>query len=149
MGRNWEYVFASESSERVREALLGAWGGHGLTDAACFADALGDEAQNAPPVDLYVTTPECNEHSRRNHYRSAGGQRGTLEDFWRSLEYVRRQRPRLVLVENVSEPSSVGPMTGLLSRIQGYQIATVKLDPREIARMPVARERQFWVLERV
>ena len=149
MGRNWEYLFASEQDEKIREALIGAWGGHGLTDAACFQDALSAEAKAAPSVDLYVTTPECNEHSRRNHSRTAGRQRGSLEDFWESLEYVRAQRPRLVIVENVSEPSSVGPMTGLLGRIEGYNLSTGMLDPRTTAAMPVARERQFWVLERV
>ena len=53
-----------------------------------------------------------------------------------------------MIVENVSEPSAVGPMTGLLARIEGYKMETGMLDPREVARMPVARERQYWVLER-
>ena len=148
MGKNWEYTFASEKVEKVRDALLGSWGGYGLTEEACYHDSLGAEAKRAPSVDLYVTTPECNEHSKRNHKRSATGQRISLEEFWESLEYVRVQRPRLVIVENVSEPSAVGPMTGLLARIEGYKMETGMLDPREVARMPVARERQYWVLER-
>ena len=146
MGKNWEYTFASEKNEKIRDALLGAWGACGLTEEACFADSMGPDAKAAPTVDLYVTTPECNEHSKRNHKRSADRQRVSLSDFWDSLEYVRAQRPRLVIVENVSEPSAVGPMTGLLARIQGYEMRTGMLDPRAVARMPVARERQFWVL---
>ena len=64
-----------------------------------------------------------------NHSRNGIDQRSTLEDFWQSLAYVRARRPAVVVVENVSEASSVGPMTGLLGRLAGYSMETAMLDP--------------------
>ena len=72
----------------------------------------------------------------------------TYGRFWASLEYVRRQSPGVVVVENVNEPSSSGPITGLLGRLAGYKMATGVLDPRTTAKMPIARERRYWVLTR-
>ena len=146
MGENWTYEFASESNRGVRRGLLHIWSSRGLTEQACFDDARGEDAASAPPVDLYVTSPECTAHSKRNHMPSAGDQRLSLECFWSSLEYVRRQTPRVVVVENVDEPSSSGPITGLLGRLAGYKMATGVLDPRTTAKMPIARERRYWVL---
>ena len=148
LGEDWTYEFASESNRGVRRGLLHIWSARGLKEPACFEDARGEDAASAPPVDLYVTSPECTAHSRRNHAPSAGDQRLSLECFWSSLEYVRRQTPRTVVVENVNEPSSSGPMTGLLGRLAGYKMATGVLDPRTTAKMPIARERRYWVLTR-
>ena len=148
-GGDFTYAFASEGDEVPRKGLLHAWRSRGLTAASCFQDARSEEAANAPPVDLYMTSPECTAHSRMNHGRNGKDQRSTLEDFWHSLAYVRAQRPAVVVVENVAEASSVGPMTGLLGRLAGYSMATAMLDPRAVAGMPVARERQYWVLQLV
>ena len=118
-----------------------------MTEETCYTDARGDFAACADRVDLFVTTPECTAHSRRNHAPSAQEQRTSLEEFWASLVYVRRRHPRVVVVENVHEPSSVGPMTGLLSRIPGYEIESGELTPQAVAKMPIARDRHFWVLK--
>ena len=53
------------------------------------------------------------------------------------------------MVENVSEVGIIGPLTGLLSRLEGYsQLSHGMMDPRSSAGVPVARTRHFWVLER-
>ena len=145
---DWTYGFASEKEKAVRRGLLHAWAPYGLTEACCFEDACHGEALCAPYVDLYMTSPECTAHSKRNHSPSAGDQRQSLEAFWASLGYVRAQHPQVVVVENVSEPSSIGPMTGLLGRLEGYSMETGELDPRSTAKMPIARQRQYWVLTR-
>ena len=72
----------------------------------------------------------------------------SMGELWQALEYVSRARPRVVVVENVSEPSSVKPTTRLLTRLAGYSVETGVLDPRDVARAPIARKRQFWVLMR-
>ena len=148
LGNDWRYEFASEPSPAVRRGLLYAWGPKGLREQMCFHDAGGEDATSAPTVDLFVITPECTAHSRRNHDQSAQDQRCSLEAFWSSLEYVREQRPGVVVVENVHEPSSTGPMTGLLGRIGGYSMEVGTLDPRSVAKMPIARVRSYWVLKR-
>ena len=144
----WVYVFASESDRVSRRALVETWSHRGLCVTQCYTDVTSEEAVAAPAVDIYVTTPECEAHSRRNHDRNAADQRVSLEAVWDSLAYVRRARPRVVVMENVTEASSVGPITGLLGRLSGYHLETGVLDPRNIAKMPIARERQFWVLTR-
>ena len=147
-GGDWEYVTASESCERTRNALLEAWGGRGLTRERCHMDATSADAAEAPPVDLMVVTPICTPHSRRHHGRSDTEQEEALGQIWAAMEYVRKQRPKVVIVENVSEPGVVGPLTGLLSRLEGYSLATATLDPRRVAGEPMVRERQFWLMER-
>ena len=148
LGRDWTYEFASEHVAATRGCLARIWKPCGLKAARCFEDACGQDAIEAPSVDLYVTTPECTAHSRMNHTPNAGDQRVSLETFWASLAYVRAQRPKVVVVENVNEPSSAGPMTGLLGRLAGYTLEMGALDPRGVAKMPIARERLYWVLYR-
>ena len=53
-----------------------------------------------------------------------------------------------MVMENVSEPSTVGALTGLLARLEGYTLATGVLDPATDGGAPMVRERQFWVLTR-
>ena len=143
----WSYEFASESDPVPRKGLLEAWKKRGLTAENCYASALAGEAKGARTVGLYMTSPECQAFSRRNHDPKAKDQRVSLEEFWESLAYVRASRPRVVVVENVAEHSSVGPITGLLARLEGYTVATGALDPRRTANMPICRERQYWVLK--
>ena len=148
-GEDWKYTFASERDPTSRAALLSAWGARGLSAEACFEDACTGGAVAAPCVDLWVCTPSCEAYSKRNHSRDAALQRSMLSDVWRSLEYVRRSRPRVVVLENVTEPSVVGPVTGLLTRLKGYTVETGELDPRTCAGAPMARTRQYWILTRV
>ena len=51
-------------------------------------------------------------------------------------------------MENVTEASGTGPITGLLSRLEGYTMEKGELDPQTTAHAPMARERTFWVLTR-
>ena len=148
MEGDWTYEFASEASRTVRKALLAAWGERGLTESNCYSDARGDDAATARYVDLMVITPNCEAYSKRNHKRTPEDQRHSLEDVWRSLEYVRRAQPRVVIMENSPDVRAEGPLTGLLARLEGYEMEVGLLDPREVARAPAARERRFWVLTR-
>ena len=148
LGGDWSYVFAGECFPPARRALLHAWGRRGLVEETCVEDACSERAAEMPPVDLYVTTPNCEKHSRRNHDKTPEGRSHSLEEVWASLEYVRAQRPGVVVVENVHEVSSVGPITGLLARLEGYRLRAGALDPRTTAGIPMARDRYFWVLTR-
>ena len=115
--------------------MLSAWGGRGLTTAAhCYEDACAEPATTAAYVDLYVSTPNCEAHSRRNHRRTDAEQKASLEDVWKSLAYVRRRRPRIALFENVTDASVAGPLTGLLARLEGYKLETGGLEPRDAAK---------------
>jgi len=72
-----------------------------------------------------------------------------MVEAWASLEYVRRLRPAVIVVENVTDVSVVAPLTGLLRRLGGYAVETGILSPEMIAKMPTARDRQYWLLTRL
>ena len=146
---SFRYLFASESVPYVRAALVSAWNPCGLTASAAFSDAAGSEAIHAPVVDLYVTTPPCEEFSRRSRANAPERRAGRLGEIWASLDYVRRARPRAVVVENVCEACAVNPISGLLGRVQGYASEGGELDPRDVAGACVSRSRYYWVLTRV
>jgi hypothetical protein len=148
-GANWTYEFASEANATVRAGLISAWEPRGLSMAKCYTDSEGLWARlSAPTVDLFVTTPKCNLHSRRNHHVERADVCASLMDVWRSLEYVRTARPKVVVVENVNEPSAIGGIGGLLARLAGYEAEGGTLEPQEVAGAPVARDRHYWVLVR-
>ena len=141
----FEYVFASEREGKLRRALVAAWAARGLTLARCYADARDERARSAPDVDLWVATPSCTENSRLNRVATDTDRARAAADFDMSLDYVRRRKPRVVIVENVSESSAVLPLTWVLTSIPGYAWSTGVLDPYEDLGEPVRRERQYWV----
>ena len=148
-GRDWTYLFASELNDRVRLALLSAWADRGLLGDCCYTDARSEDAVSGPSLDLWVSSPPCESHSKRNMRRNEGDQRLSWADVWSSLEYVVRRRPKVVVMENVTDPSAVSPMTGLLTRLPGYAVESGRLDPPSVAGAPMARDRHFWVLIRL
>ena len=99
-------------------------------------------------MDLYTITANCEPHSRRNHNTTAEGQTSSLAEVWKALAYVRARQPKVVVMENVNEPSSVGPLTGLLGRLDGYRMEAGPLNPPTVAGVPMDRDRYFWLLTR-
>ena len=145
-GSEWTYAFASERDATVRKGLLAAWGSCGLTAEMVALDASRPSDAMPPCVGLYVLTPECTAHSARNHARTAAGWAASLGDIWVMLEYVRERRPPVVVVENVNETSIVAPLTGLLTRLEGYSVTGGVLTPQTHGAADIARERYYWLL---
>ena len=81
------------------------WGHRGLTDGHVYDDARLLAQNGAPWVDLAIVTPECSEFSRRKRAKERRLQACSLQDTSDALDYVRRVRPRAVVIENVDEPS--------------------------------------------
>ena len=151
MEGRWTFEFACErdstlEARNARKVLLSSWGRRGLTEARCHTDACSDVAVTEKHVTLWVATPDCKEHSAANRDPSEEAQATSMATAWRALEYVRRRRPTVVVVENVTNATVVPPMTGLLLRLERYRVWTAPLDPRQAADAPMARERQFWLL---
>ena len=149
LGAQFKYVFASEHEERLRRALVCAWGGHGLKATHVYDDAEGEAATHAPRVDLYVCTAVCDPHSKHNRQRSEETQMEGMEGVERALRYVENRRPAIVVAENVNEASVVGPLGAMLRRLEGYEWEEGVLDALTTARVPVSRERYFWIGRRV
>ena len=86
LGCNWRYRFGSELNGRRRDGLLAAWSCRGLTYDSCFDDSECAAAVGAQVVDLWVSTPGCEAHSKRNHLRDDDIQRGSLGGVWRQKD---------------------------------------------------------------
>ena len=144
----WTYEFAAESGEKLRAALHAAWSQRGLRLHRIHADVckLADEIY----VDIFVITPECVNFSGRNRSASLEKQAESLRETSVALEYVRRRRPRFVLVENVDEPSVVTPLSAVLGdmRALGYVLERVPFCPRVHAGEMASRWRSVWLLVR-
>ena len=149
LGGGFEYLFASELGVKQRGVLLQAWGERGLSEGRVREDAEGGGAVAEESVDLWVASPDCGEHSKRNHARDSARQTRSVEEISASLRYVSERRPGVVIVENVDEASIVGPLGAMLRRIEGYEWEDGVLDAGRDAREPVARSRHFWVGKRV
>lgn len=152
MGRHWRYEFASEKGKKERAALLASWGEHGLTADRCYADATSRDAREERCVDLFIASPECIEFSSKNHTRSKDRQDREIEKIMLGMAYIAHARPKVAIVENVSDPSVVGPLGGVLRRIArsyGYTLSEGTMDPRESMDALAGRKRHYWKLERI
>ena len=67
-----------------------------------------------------MITPECVEFAACQHDEDHERQASSLRDTNCALNYVRRRRPRFVLVENVDEAAAVEPLSGVLGSLEGY-----------------------------
>jgi hypothetical protein len=148
----WRYLFASElpspsEPERLSktaEVLLAANAIYGLTRAAIHADACSLAATvHAPPVHLWVITPPCEEYSRRNHSRSAGGMDTAAFNLDRMLVYARIHRPRAIILENVDEPQSRSSLVASILSVRDYAWRSFDGDATDYG--PMARKRRFYV----
>ena len=101
-------------------------------------------------MDLWVATPECTRFSKKNHRREQGEQDDGIREMIAAMSYVERRLPTVVIVENVTEGTAVGPMMGVLRRVakaSGYELAHDKVCPTEDGGLQ-RRERAYWVLTR-
>ena len=150
MGGNWRYEFASECKSSLRDATVAIWGKRGLKSERCHGDAAGESAAGEARVDLWVATPECTRFSKKNHRREQGEQDDGIREMIAAMSYVERRLPTVVIVENVTEGTAVGPMMGVLRRVAkaaGYELAHDKVCPTEDGGLQ-RRERAYWVLTR-
>ena len=142
----WTYRFAAESDAAqagLREALIEAWGSAGLSREHVYGDARRLVEDGAPPVDLFVVTPECVAFSRRNHARTVEAQAAALVAVHDAFQYVHRRRPLAVLVENVDEHEATGAITAVVGSVRGYRWERVVICPTMLG-WPVSRRRSFW-----
>ena len=138
------HEFASESDRVPRKALLAAWGEAGLTEARCHHDALSEAAVSEARVDVWTSTPGCIKHSRRSNAPDAEAVLDVAR-IDRSLDYVRRRRPRVVIMENVNDQRLAERLGAILSRIRGYRWRRAVINPSQDLGSAMDRERAYWV----
>ena len=149
---DFRYVFGSERDEELRKCLVESWSCRSGPRVRCHERADGEAATGEEPVDFWSMTAGCEKFSKRNHGRDTDeGERNrgdVLGDMNMILQYVRNARPKVVMVENVSEAEVVAPLTSLLTRLEGYRVAVGEVTPQDVGK-PVVRERTYWVLVRL
>ena len=136
-GRSLHSVGASESDPSLRAFLLAALAPLGLSSSSLFSDAR--HATHAPYADIFISTPPCNAYSPRNHSRSLAALLAALSLFSTSLDYVRLRRPRLVIVENVTDASAVEGITGILMELADYHWVGGPVDTYTHVGLPMHR----------
>jgi len=122
-GGDFNYCFASEGDSKVRPVLLATWAARGLREERCYEDALGEGARGEEEVELFSLTASCEQFSRRNHHGSCEARSLAISDISQCMEYVRRKMPRVVLTENVAEPSVMHAITSMLTRLGRRPVA--------------------------
>ena len=111
VGGDFRYRHATESKPERRRALVRAWRHRGLSEANVGTDATSDWATGGRGVDVWVCTPPCQQYSGLNRERTAGEKAATELTMSRALEYVRKGRPRVVVVENVATREACAAIT--------------------------------------
>ena len=142
----WEYKFASESQTHLRGALLATWRKRGLTKEWCIDDARHcDATTKAPRVDVWSMTGSCKAYSSANRGRDDDSiELGLIDMYW-AMDYVRKHKPRVVLIENVAAEIVVKALQSMMGAMQEYEWQSGVLDPRNVVNAPVARTRFFGV----
>ena len=119
-------LFASDSQPACRKVLEWLHRPQRL-----FEDVSQRDPKEEPYVDLYIATPPCQAFSTCGRRRGLKDPRGRL--FKHSMQYIKRRRPRAVVIENVRGLASK-PYRHVLKGLKqaflslGYQVHMGVLD---------------------
>ena len=110
-----------------------------------FKNILDRIADQEEPVDIYVTTPPCQDFSSAGKQTGKDGPRQTGALITKSMQYVRAHKPRIVIFENVLAMlrKKFNPIVaGILKALEGlgYQVHHNALDSRDYG-LPQDRRR--------
>jgi DNA-cytosine methyltransferase len=135
-----ECVFASDLLKFSQKILQ-----HVHKPKNIFTDILERTAGQEEPVDLYVTTPPCQDFSSAGKQTGKDGPRHTGALIKKSLQYVRAHRPRVVIFENVLamlQKKFKPVLAGILKAFHdlGYKVHHKALDSRDYG-LPQDRRR--------
>ena len=139
----WRHEFLAEINPKVRAAATAAWTTRGLDPGRAHHDArdLGGEAW----VELFGLTGECVEFSPKQHSPSSVRRARALRDINLALDYVRKHKPHLVLIENVDTDAVTIPLSGVLGEMPEYEWERLPICPHRHLGWPVRRWRSFWL----
>lgn len=112
-----------------------------------FDDVEARQPEQEVYCDIYVTTPPCQSFSTAGKQKGVGDKRGTL--VRQSVHYIKRRKPRLVVLENVkglTQKKFRPVLTGLKVALQNlnYRVFMKILDAKDF-KVPQRRRRLFLV----
>lgn len=138
-----EHVFASDNDEYAKQMFLANHQVCKFFDDACIP------GENKPPVDFYFAGFPCQTFSIAGKRAGFDDSRGTV--FFYCADYIRKQRPRLFILENVkgllshNKGQTMATIMRILKSIPGYKINYSVLSPDSHANWPQHRDRVFIV----
>jgi DNA (cytosine-5)-methyltransferase 1 len=94
LGVEHEIEFACEFDKHARQTYLANW-----EPKQMFEDMTKRDMDSTPAVDLYVAGIPCQPFSLAGRRLGESDARGTL--FFNFYEYVKKQQPKYVIIENV------------------------------------------------
>ena len=115
------------------------------TSRKIFTDILDRKPEENEPVDVYVTTPPCQDFSTAGRQTGKDGPCQTGRLIKKSMQHVRACKPRVVIFENAPAllTKKFRPvLAGILKAFQdiGYKTHHAKLDSRDYG-LPQDRRR--------
>ena len=139
------HVFSSEICPTVRRQLLA-----NHRPQILYEDVITRDNSSAPYVDLYVAGWPCHGNSTLGKRRGLADPRTRV--IWSLLDYIHKQRPNVVVLENVANALHIGrgeQFNGVRSSLEGagYFVHWRILCPKDVG-VPMHRRRLYIVAVR-
>ena len=142
LGVPYEHVFSSEICPTVRKQLLA-----NHRPQILYEDATARDNSSAPYVDLYVAGYPCQGNSTLGKRRGLSDPRTRV--IWSLLDYIHKQRPKVVVLENVANALHIDrgqQFNSVHSSLEdaGYFVHWRILCPKDVG-VPMHRRRLYIV----
>ena len=139
------HVFSSEICPTVRRQLLA-----NHKPQILYEDVIARDNSSAPYVDLYVAGWPCQGNSTLGKRRGLADPRTRV--IWSLLDYIHKQRPKVVVLENVANALHIDrgeQFNGVRSSLEdaGYFVHWRILCPKDVG-VPMHRRRLYIVAVR-
>ena len=94
LGIKQDKVFACDMDKYVRQTYI-----HNYGEPKYYPENVYEREIPTEPLDLYMTSPPCQSFSMAGSRKGEDDERGVL--FYNSLEFIRVNKPRFFIFENV------------------------------------------------
>lgn len=94
LGIEYQTVFACDWDKYARLTYI-----HNYGEPKCFPKDVYDREIPGDPLDIYMTSPPCQAFSLAGKRKGEDDKRGIL--FYNSHEFIRKNKPRYFIFENV------------------------------------------------
>ena len=143
----WSHMFASEHNKKLRRALELTYSANGLCTPHIYDDIECDGILHEPTAHIYVLTPPCGAFSSQNRKPQRLVQAKELAKIRVAMQYVTRNTPKVVIIENVANQAVMTPISAEVARTKsiGYTWTRTMICPHEHLQCAVKRPRSIWM----
>lgn len=94
LGIRYEEIFACDMDKYARKTFIANYG-----EPKYYPENVYDREVPCEPLDIYMTSPPCQAFSLAGKRKGEGDERGIL--FYNSYEFIKNNKPRFFIFENV------------------------------------------------